>query len=108
MKGYLGTGRLPDVFRMIDQGNAEARLVLDAMVLQVAKMIGAMAAVLMGRPDAILLTGGMAHSERFVSEITAYISALAPIQVFPGSLEMEAMAEGAFRVLNGQEDPLAY
>lgn len=108
LKGYLGTGRLPEVFRMIDQGNTEARRVLDAMVLQVAKLIGAMAAVLMGRPDAILLTGGMTHSERFVQEISSYISALAPIQVFPGSLEMAAMAEGAFRVLNGQEDPLAY
>ena len=50
----------------------------------------------------------MAHSERFVSEISAYISAFAPIQVFPGSLEMQAMAEGAFRVLKGQEDPIIY
>jgi butyrate kinase len=108
LKGYLGTGRLPDVFRMIDQGNAEARRVLDAMVLQIVKWIGAMAAVLVSRPDAIFLTGGMAHSERFVSEISAYISGLAPLQVFPGSLEMEALAEGAFRVLNGQEDPLPY
>jgi len=108
LKGYLGTGRLPEVFRMIDQGSTEARLVLDAMVLQVAKLIGVMAAVLLGRPDAILLTGGMAHSERFVTEITSYVSSLAPIQVFPGSLEMEALAEGAFRVLNGQEDPLPY
>lgn len=108
LKGYLGTGRLPEVFRMIDQGNAEARLVLDAMVLQVAKLIGAMAAVLMGRPEAILLTGGMARSERFATEITSYVSALAPLQVFPGSLEMEALAEGAFRVLDGEEDPLPY
>jgi butyrate kinase len=108
LKGYLGTGRLPEVFQMIDQGNLEARLVLDAMVLQVAKRIGGMAAVLMGRLDAILLTGGMAHSERFVTKITLYVSSLAPIQVFPGSLEMEALAEGAFRVLNGQEDALPY
>ena len=108
LKGYLGTGRLPEVYDAIDRGNAEARLVLDAMVLQIIKWIGAMAAVLMGRPDAILLTGGMAHSERFVTEITSYISTLAPLHVFPGSLEMEAMAGGAFRVLNGQEDPLVY
>lgn len=93
---------------MIDLGNTEARRVLDAMVLQVAKWIGAMAAALSGRTDAILLTGGMAHSERFVTEISAYVSTLAPLQLFPGSLEMEAMAEGAFRVLNGQEDPLVY
>jgi len=108
LKGYLGTGRLPEVYDSIDRGNADARLVLDAMVLQIAKWIGAMTAVLKKRPDAIILTGGMVLSERFVTEITSYISPLAPIQVFPGSLEMEALAEGAFRVLNGEEGPLIY
>ncbi len=108
MKGYLGTGRLPEVFRMIDQGSAEARLTLDAMVLQIAKWIGAMAAVLMGRPDAILLTGGMAGSTRLVERIAGHVEAVAPLHVFPGSLELEALAEGAFRVLHGQEVPLRY
>jgi butyrate kinase len=50
----------------------------------------------------------MALSDRLVAEITPYISALAPVQVFPGSLEMEALAEGAFRVLTGEETPLTY
>ena len=108
LKGYLGTGRLPEVLRMMDQGNAEARLTLDAMVLQVAKWIGAMAAVLMGRPDGILLTGGMAGSARFVEMLAAHIEAIAPLHVFPGSLEMEALAEGAFRVLQARETPLLY
>jgi butyrate kinase len=108
LKGYLGTGRLPEVYDRIGRGDADARLVLDAMVLQIVKWIGAMTAVLQGSPDAIILTGGMALSERFVTEITSYVSALAPVQVFPGSLEMEALAEGAFRVLHGEEKPLVY
>ncbi len=108
LKGYLGTGRLPEVYHAIDRGDAEPRLVLDAMVLQVVKWIGAMTAVLEGRPDAIILTGGMALSERLVAEITRRVSALAPVQVFPGSLEMEALAEGVFRVLHGREEPLSY
>jgi butyrate kinase len=108
LKGYLATGRLPEVYACMDQGNRDARLVLDAMVLQIVKWIGAMTAVLHGRPDAILLTGGMVLSERFVREITSSVSAFAPIHVFPGTLEMEALAEGAFRVLNGQERPLTY
>lgn len=108
LKGYLGTGSLPEVYDSIDRGDVEARLVLDAMVLQIVKWIGAMTAVLEGRPDAIILTGGMAHSERIVAEITGCVSALAPVQVFPGSLEMEALAEGVFRVLRGEEDALTY
>jgi len=78
------------------------------MVLQITKWIGAMAAVLMSRPEAIVLTGGMANSERLVEEIRSRIGPLGPLHVFPGSLEMEALAEGAFRVLSGQEDPLTY
>jgi butyrate kinase len=108
LRGYLGTGRLPKAYEMIDQGDAQARRVLDAMLLQIAKWIGAMAAVLMSRPDGIVLTGGMANSDRFVEEIHTRIAPLAPLHVFPGSLEMEALAEGAFRVLSGQEEALTY
>jgi len=108
LKGYLGTARLPEVYDRIGAGDADARLVLDAMVLQIVKWIGAMTAVLQGNPDGILLTGGMALADRFVAEISSFISALAPIQVFPGSLEMEALAEGAFRVLSGLEEALTY
>jgi butyrate kinase len=108
LKGYLGTNRLPEVFRMIDQGNEEARVTLDAMVLQIAKWIGAMAAALKARPDAILLTGGMAHSERLVRKITSFVEPFGPVHPIAGSIEMEALAEGAFRVLNGEESPRTY
>ena len=78
------------------------------MVLQIAKWIDAMAAVLMSRSDGIILTGGMANSDRLIAEISAHIAPLGQVHVCPGSLEMEALAEGAFRVLNGQEEPLTY
>ena len=93
---------------MIDQGSEEARLALDAMVLQIVKWIGAMSAVLKARQDAILLTGGMTHADRFVGHIASFVEPLAPLHVFPGSFEMEALAEGAFRVLQGREKPLHY
>jgi len=62
-----------------------------------------MAAVLCGKVDAILLTGGMARSERFIQQLRAYLDWIAPLRVYPGEDELQALAEGAFRVLNGEE-----
>jgi butyrate kinase len=62
-----------------------------------------MAAVLEGRVDALLLTGGMAHSERLVRKLRKYIRWIAPITVYPGEDELQALADGIFRVLNGEE-----
>ena len=62
-----------------------------------------MAAVLQGKVDAVLLTGGMAHSERVVSLLRGYLEWVAPIRVYPGEDELQALAEGAFRVLHGEE-----
>ena len=73
------------------------------MIYQIAKETGAMAAVLEGRVDALLLTGGMAHSERLVEQTRKYIEWIAPITVYPGEDELQALAEGVFRVLNGEE-----
>ena len=73
------------------------------MVYQIGKAIGAMAAVLDFRPDAIVLTGGMAQAPRVVAARTARCAALAPVHVYPGSHESEALAAGAARVLAGAE-----
>jgi butyrate kinase len=100
---YLGTRNLEEVERRIDVGDAKAAAVYEAMIYQVAKEIGAMAAVLEGRVDALLLTGGMAHSGRLVSALRKYIEWIAPITVYPGEDELQALAEGVFRVLNGEE-----
>ncbi|MGA8090008.1 MAG: butyrate kinase [Terracidiphilus sp.] len=100
---YLGTRDLKEVEHRIDAGDARAAGVYEAMIYQIAKETGAMAAVLEGRVDALLVTGGMAHSERLVSRLRAYIEWIAPITVYPGEDELQALAEGVFRVLNGEE-----
>lgn len=100
---YLGTRDLKEVERRIDSGDAQASAVYEAMIYQVAKETGAMAAVLEGRVDAVLLTGGMAFSERLVGKLRRYIDWIAPVRVYPGEDELQAIAEGVFRVLSGEE-----
>jgi len=100
---YLGTRDLQEVEQRIDAQDSRASAVYDAMAYQVAKETGAMAAVLEGRVDQILLTGGMAHSERFIHRLRPSIEWIAPVSVYPGEDELRALAEGVFRVLNGEE-----
>jgi butyrate kinase len=100
---YLRTRDLKEVEQRIDAEDHEAAAVYDAMIYQVAKEIGAMAAALEGRVDAVLLTGGMAHSERMLNKLRKSIAWVAPITVYPGEDELLALAEGVFRVLNGEE-----
>jgi butyrate kinase len=100
---YLGTRNLLEVEQRIDGGDELAAQVLDAMIYQIAKETGAMAAVLAGKVNAIILTGGMAHSERVVNQLDEQIHWIAPIKVCPGEDELRALAEGAFRVLDGEE-----
>ncbi len=105
LASYLGTRDLMEVERRIDADDLLAAAVLDAMVYQVAKEAGAMAVVLEGKVDAILLTGGMAHSSRIVSALTGVLRWIAPIEVYPGEDELRSLAEGVFRVLAGEEQP---
>ena len=100
---YLGTRDLSEVERRIDAGDTRARAVFDAMIYQIAKEAGAMAVVLHGKVDAVLLTGGMAHSEPLVRQLSGYLDWIAPIAVYPGEDELQALADGVFRVLNGEE-----
>jgi butyrate kinase len=100
---YLGTRDLVEVERRIDAGDEEAALVFNAMVHQICKEAGAMAAVLKGKVDALLLTGGMAYSERVVTQLRGSLDWIAPIRVYPGEDELQALAEGVFRVLSGEE-----
>jgi butyrate kinase len=100
---YLGTKDLMEVERRIAGGEAKAETVFDAMAYQIAKEIGAMAAVLQGRVRAVLFTGGMAHSERLVSLLTESVGWIAPITVYPGEDELQALMEGALRVLRHEE-----
>lgn len=100
---YLGTKDLVEVERRIASGDAQATTVFEAMVYQIAREVGAMAAVLCGDVDAVLLTGGMAHSQRLVSELSEYVNWIAPITVYPGEDELQALMEGALRVLRHEE-----
>jgi butyrate kinase len=100
---YLGTRDLMEVEKRVDAGDHEAALVWDAMVYQIAKDAGAMATVLEGNVDALVLTGGMAHSERLIGRLRASLEWIAPITVYPGEDELQALAEGVFRVLDGEE-----
>lgn len=100
---YLGTNSAIEVDRRIDSGDKEAEAVFQAMAYQIAKCIGEMATVLMGKVDAIIVTGGMAHSKRLSGWIAERVGFIAPVAVMPGENEMQALAEGALRVLRGQE-----
>ena len=101
--GYLGTndGRVVD--KRISQGEEKAELILNAMAYQISKEIGAMATVINWKVDAIILTGGMAHNKRLVEWIGERVSFIAKVELVPGEDEMLALAEGANRVISGQE-----
>ncbi|MFP5226601.1 MAG: butyrate kinase [Acidobacteriota bacterium] len=101
---YLGTRDLQEVERRIENLDEKATLVFETMVYQIAKEAGALAAVLKGRVDAVLLTGGMARSERLVRLLRGYLEWIAPVEVYPGEDELRALAEGVFRVLDGEEE----
>lgn len=105
---YLGTKNLQEAFDRADTGDERARLVVEAMSYQIAQEIGAMATVLRGQIDAILITGGMAHAEPFVNDLRARIDWIAPIEIYPGEDELRALAEGALRVLRGTEPAHVY
>jgi butyrate kinase len=105
---HLGTDDAREVEARIAAGDAMAGEVYEAMAYQVAKEIGAMAAVLGGRLDGVVLTGGLAHSDLFCGWVQARVAFLGPFFRFPGEFEMEALAAGAFRVLSGEELPIDY
>jgi len=105
---YLGTNDPRIVEERIQHGDDQAALIFSAMSYQVAKEIGAMAVVLSGRLDGVILTGGMMHSDRLFVELQSRISFLAPIFRRAGEMEMEALAQGAFRVLDGEEQAKEY
>jgi butyrate kinase len=107
LSSYLSTKDLNEVERRIDAGDERAAVVFGAMVYQIAKEAGAMASVLRGKVDAVLLTGGMAHSKRIVSLLSEYLEWIAPITVYPGEDELQSLSDGVFRVLSGEEQPKA-
>ncbi|WP_050615699.1 butyrate kinase [Bacillus testis] len=106
--GYLGTNDAIKVEKMIAKGDERAKLVYSAMAYQVAKEIGSAAVVLEGDVDAIILTGGLAYGKSFIDEITSKVNWIADVIVHPGENELQALAEGALRVLTGKEEAKIY
>jgi len=108
LMAYLGTADALTVEDRIRGGDEKAEKVYEAVAYQVAKEIGAMATVLQGRLDAVILTGGLAHSRLLTGWIEARIRFLAPVFIFPGEDEMSALAEGGLRVLRKEEETKTY
>ncbi len=105
---HLGTADVRKIQDRIKNGDAYAKLIYDAMIYQIGKNIGAYATVLKGEVEAILLTGGIPHDTYLVEKIADMVKYIAPVKVYAGEFEMEAMAAGVLRVLTGQEQPKTY
>ena len=96
---HLGTGDCREISRRIEAGDEKAKLILEAMAYQIAKWIGAMAAALKGKVDAIILTGGIAHDKNVVNWVTERVSWIAPVKVRPGQNELLALAKHAYKAI---------
>lgn len=108
LMSYLGTTDAVEVEKMISGGDENAKLVYRSMAYQAAKDIGAMSTVLKGLVDGIVITGGLAYSEMLTGWIVEWVNFLSPVFIYPGEDEMAAMAEGALRVLRGEEEVKKY
>jgi len=105
---HLGTSDAREVERRIAEGDRWAKLIYDTTVYQLGKDIGGCAAALSGRVDAILLTGGLAYSEYLTQNLRKRVEFIAPVEKFPGEMEMEALAHGALSVLRGKNPAKEY
>ena len=108
MYAHLGTSDCREIERRIEAGDTHADEILQAQAYQIAKTIGLLSVALKGRCDAIILTGGLAYSRLLTDRIKDYAGFLAPVIVMPGENEMEALAQGGFRILTGQESAKEY
>jgi butyrate kinase len=109
LNAHLGTANVMEIeTRIREYGDSHAELILNAMIYHIAKNITGLGAVLFGKVDAILLTGGLARSEYVISRLRQRIEFLAPTYCFPGEDEMEALALNALAVLRGQREVAEY
>lgn len=108
MYAHLGTSDCREIEKMIKAGDTKADLVFLAQAYQIAKGIGLLSIVLKGKCDAIILTGGLAYSEMLTERIKNYVKFIAPVVVMPGENEMEALAYGGLRILEGIEKAHTY
>lgn len=105
---YCGTNDMRDVEKMVNEGDARAAEIREAFILQISKNIGAMAAVLNGKVDQIIVTGGIAYDKAVVGGLKERCEWIAPFTVYPGEDELLALAQGGLRVVKGEEEALPY
>lgn len=105
---HLGTNDVREVQKRIAAGDKQAELILQAMIYNVARYIAGAAIPVCGKVDYIILTGGIAYSEYFTAKLKEYIDFIAPIVILPGEDELQSLAEGAYRVLTGEEPAQDY
>ena len=108
LAAHLGSTHIPEIEERIKNGDEYAKLVLDAMIYQIAKHIAALTPVFRGKVDAILITGGIAYSEYVISRLTELIDYIAPVHIFPGEDELEALALNALGALTGEQEVQTY
>jgi butyrate kinase len=108
LQAYISTSDMKEALKRIEGGDKKAELAVEGMLYQVAKEAGACAAVLKGKIDAVVITGGLAHAKYVSDRLKEYLSFLAPFIEIPGEFEMEALARGVFRVLEGKEEVKVY
>ena len=105
---YLGTNDMREVNKMVNEGNEKAAEAKAAFIYQVAKDMGSMACVLDGKVDQIIVTGGIAYNTDLVETLKEKAGWIAPFTVYPGEDELLALAQGAIRVLTGEEEAMSY
>ncbi len=105
---YFGTADSDRVHKMVDEGDPKATLVWNTMIYQICKLIGSMAAVLCGKVDGILLTGGLMRFGDIIEGIRQRCEWIAPVSVYPGEMEQDALALPVLKVLRGQTKALTY
>jgi len=108
MTAYLGTSDIQAIVKMADDGDKKASEILEAMVYQICKEIGACSTVLKGKVDAIVITGGVAYNDFVTDRIKERVSFIAPIHILPGENELLSMTSGVLRVLEGKEEAGLY
>lgn len=106
--GYLNTNDVKDTIDKMEAGDKECEKIYKAFLYQITKSVGEMSAVLKGKVDQIILTGGIAYSPTLVPDLKANVQWIAPVTVYPGEDELLALAQGAIRVLSGEEKAKVY
>ena len=108
LAAHLGSTHIPEIVQRIEAGDDYARLVLDAMIYQIAKHIAALTPIFRGKVDAILITGGIAYSDYVISRLKEQIDFIAPVHIYPGEDELQALALNALGALTGEQEVQIY